>query len=127
MNEYAVYENGCLLRNSAKEINLSVMQNAVRGLIENVSLFFPKLEQMGIDAWANEEGKLNRMDPSALVYQDNELVEVLTGPLLFTRYDEEGRTLPIKNDDFFLIGEALSEQIVLVKEEKPMLVSVLQM
>ncbi|WP_276930750.1 DUF3846 domain-containing protein [Faecalibaculum rodentium] len=127
MNEYAVYENGCLVRNSATEITLSVMQGAVRGLIENVSMFFPKLEQMGIDAWANEEGKLNRMEPSALVYQGNELVEVLTGPVLFTRYDNKGRTLPIKNEDFFLIGEELSDQIVLVKDDRPMMVSVLKM
>jgi hypothetical protein len=107
-----------------EHFNLEVMQKAVGGLIERVYLS-QELEDMGIDAFVNEEGKLRDLMPSAVVYDksvgDSEegLLDVIAGPILFVGHDGEGGTIGLSETQKDWIVENLCEFCQAVNGEDP--------
>ena len=73
-----------------EEISLAFMQNTVKGFIEHVALPID-LEEQKIDLWVNEEGKLLRLNPNVVIAnKDNEVLDILVGPILVTSsYEDE--------------------------------------
>lgn len=90
----------------APEINefkpdLKSLQDQVGGYIEHF-IINNDLAKLGIDMWIDEEGKLkNDMHPTfALLNQKaDKIVDCIFGSCVFTRYDEEGNTLGLTEED----------------------------
>jgi hypothetical protein len=97
-----------------EHFDYKVMQKAVGGLIERVYLS-QELEDMNIDAYCNEEGKLHDLKPSAVVYDrdraytDEGLIDVIAGPILFVGHDGEGGTIGLSTEQSDWIAENLTE------------------
>ena len=68
-----------------KEIDnsLKALQNEVGGYIE-IPSFSRKLSENNIDMIINEEGKVNRLQPQLAIYQDNKIIDVICGNIIFT-------------------------------------------
>lgn len=79
-------------------ITLEQKQQIVQGRIELCTLI-PKLEQQNIDIWLNEEGKLNGLPPTILVFKSgtDEILELFYGNILFTSYDGKGNTIGLND------------------------------
>ena len=99
---------------------LRAVQEAVGGMIELLPfMYFPELEGAGIDCWINEEGKLLARDGDTIaptvVFRNADkpndirnLVDIIFGPVVFTRHDEDGGFASLEEGDEKLISEALS-------------------
>ena len=100
--------------------DLRAVQEAVGGLIELLPYwFFPELEKAGIDCWINEEGELLAREGDTIaptvVFRNADkpndirnLVDIVFGPVVFTRHDEDGGFASLKEGDEKLISEALN-------------------
>jgi hypothetical protein len=100
------------------------MQKAVGGLIERAYLS-QELEDMNIDAYVNEEGKLLDLQPSAVIYDksigDSEegLIDVIAGPILFVGHDGEGGTVGLTETQKEWIMNNLVEFVEAVNDSDP--------
>ena len=87
--------------------SLAFLQKEVGGLIERIP-YFDELEEMKIDAWINEEGKLKKLPPSMIVYQDEELIDVICGDIVFTKFTEDGETVGLDENDIDYIKKFIT-------------------
>ncbi|WP_304968186.1 DUF3846 domain-containing protein, partial [Ileibacterium valens] len=73
---------------------LKTMQKIVGGLVERI-YYLSDLEERNIDMWCNEEGKLIGMPGNYGVFdkRNGELIDLVVGPVCFTKTNEEGETL----------------------------------
>jgi len=101
-----------------------VMQEAVGGRIERVYLC-QELEDMDIDAYVNEEGKILDLRPSAVVYDrdkvytDGGLLDVIAGPILFVGHDGEGGTVGLNPEQSEWIANNLTEFCEFANKDNP--------
>lgn len=97
-----------------EHFDYKVMQEAVGGRIERVYLC-QELEDMNIDAYVNEEGKILDLKPSAVVYEKGKeytnegLVDVIAGTILFVGHDGEGGTIGLSDKQGEWIANNLTE------------------
>lgn len=95
-----------------------MLNNNVGGSIELVS-FIEKFYEKGIDLWINEEGKLNDLDISIVIRNDNEFVDVLCGNIVFARSNEEGETIPLNEEDIVFIKKELQKENKYISFKNP--------
>lgn len=92
--------------NGAKEMEventLEGLQQFVGGYIECINL----TEELVLVC--NEEGKINGMSISTIWLEDGEVVEMIAGPCLVCRSDEEGEFVSIMDSDINVIREKLT-------------------
>ena len=106
MKALVLEKNVFKIKEFEKENSLNFLQKEVNGNIERIS-FIKVLEEKGIDVWVNEEGKLLGLSPSITIYHQNELIDVLMGNVVFTRYNDEGETIGLTDDDISFIQALL--------------------
>lgn len=85
---------------------LKALQNQVGGSIEHFYIH-ESLTRRGIDMWIDDEGKLKNLKPSILLMHQGQKIDYISGPCVFTRYDEEGYTWGLTDDDVKVVREFL--------------------
>lgn len=83
------------------ENSLEAEQRFVGGYIEVISI------GNGIDLVCNEEGKINRLQPTVAWIEDGELVEIICGECFLCRHNDEGEFVSIKDEDIEYIQSKL--------------------
>lgn len=82
---------------------LGSMQRIVGGYIEPISI------NDHIDVVCNEEGKLLGLEPNAYLYTDEDgVLDILCGDILFVRYNEEGDYESLTYDDIATMKSMLN-------------------
>ena len=96
-----------------KEIDnsLKALQNEVGGYIE-IPSFSRKLSENNIDMIINEEGKVNRLQPQLAIYQDNKIVDVICGNIIFASANEDGETIGLTNEQIEILKEVLKYDVI---------------
>lgn len=96
-----------------KEINnnLKALQNEVGGYIE-IPNFSRKLSENNIDMIINEEGKINRLQPQLAIYQDNKIVDVICGNVIFASANEDGKTIGLTDEQIEVVKEVLKYDVI---------------
>lgn len=96
-----------------KEIdnNLKALQNEVGGYIE-IPCFSRKLSENNIDMIINEEGKVNRLQPQLAIYQDNKIVDVICGNIIFASSNEDGKTIGLTDEQIEVVKEVLKYDVI---------------
>ena len=46
----------------------------------------------------NEAGKVNRLQPQLAIYQDNKIVDVICGNIIFASANEDGKTIGLTDE-----------------------------
>lgn len=95
-----------------KTLNLEYLQSQVGGFIELVS-WFEDLNNLGIDMWINEEGKLIEDLKTTFIVVDNngEVVDAIFGDVVFTSTDMEGNTIGLNDIQIQKIKKILGQQV----------------
>ena len=96
-----------------KEIDnsLKALQNEVGGYIE-IPSFSRKLSENNIDMIINEEGKVNRLQPQLAIYQDNKIVDVICGNIIFASANEDGDTIGLTDEQIEVVKEVLKYDVI---------------
>lgn len=96
-----------------KEIDnsLKALQNEVGGYIE-IPSFSRKLSENNIDMIINEEGKVNRLQPQLAIYQDNKIVDVICGNIIFASANEDGETIGLTDEQIEVVKEVLKYDVI---------------
>ena len=96
-----------------KEIDnsLKALQNEVGGYIE-IPSFSRKLSENNIDMIINEEGKVNRLQPQLAIYQDNKIVDVICGNIIFASANEDGKTIGLTDEQIEIVKEVLKYDVI---------------
>lgn len=82
---------------------LKYLQTQVDGHIEHF-VIDDKLDELYIDMWINDEGKFREdFRPSFALVHDGKLYDVIVGPCLFTKYDDEGNTHGLTLDEMNIV------------------------
>lgn len=77
------------------------IRTEVDGWIEHINL--PVFDERHIDVWLNEEGKILGLEPTIALFNKKDLVDVVVGTIVFTRYNDDGETLPLSTEDIAYI------------------------
>lgn len=85
---------------------LKALQNQVGGTIEHFYLH-EYLTKRSIDMWIDDEGKLKNLKPSILLFHDGKMIDYISGNCVFTRFDDEGNTYGLTDDDMRDVREFL--------------------
>ena len=85
---------------------LSALQKQVGGTIEHFYID-EELTNNHIDMWIDDEGKLKNLKPTMLLYHDGRLVDYISGPCVFTRYDSDGITYGLRDEDMEKVRQFL--------------------
>ena len=96
-----------------KEIDnsLKALQNEVGGYIE-IPSFSRKLSENNIDMIINEEGKVNRLQPQLAIYQDNKIVDVICGNIIFASANEDDDTIGLTDEQIEVVKEVLKYDVI---------------
>lgn len=86
----------------------ALLRDNVEGSIEHIS-WIKAFDERGIDLWINDEGKLIDLDPTVALFDDGNIVEVLNGNIVFSRYDSDGKTLPLTDEDITFIKNYMNK------------------
>lgn len=87
---------------------LEDLQALVHGHIEHLT--FEGLIDHYIDCWINEEGKLIGMKPSLAYTHEGQVIDIVVGPLVFTRFDDTGETYGLTDLDFNTIAQWINDK-----------------
>ncbi len=88
---------------------LDMLHEEVGGYIERVP-YFIDLEEHMIDAWINEDGKQMGLPSTiAIKNEDDEIVDIVVGNIVFTKNDADGRTVGL-SDDIVLVKRFLMNE-----------------
>ena len=90
--------------------DIHALQNQVGGLFEHFILS-ENLNQYHIDSWINDEGKLDNLEPLAILcdVNDGSIIDYIAGPICFTKYDDDGTTYGLTKDDIKRIDKWLDK------------------
>ena len=85
------------------------LSKCVSGYIERIENAC--LEKRGIDAWCNEEGKFNsELEPTLGLSSNGSIYDVVVGNVVFTRFNDEGETISLTNDDIKYVKHLLNNE-----------------
>ena len=65
-----------------------------------------------IDMIINEEGKVNRLQPQLAIYQDNKIVDVICGNIIFASANEDGKTIGLTDEQIEVVKEVLKFDVI---------------
>ena len=96
-----------------KEIDNSLkeLQNEAGGYIE-IPCFPRKLSANNIDIIINEEGKKHRLQPPLAIYQDNKIVDVICGNIIFASANKDGETIGLTDEQIEVLKEVLKYDVI---------------
>lgn len=86
---------------------LSTFQGIVEGLID-APFLSEKLEKRAITIIINDEGKLNKLLPNILCYNNGELFDIVVGNICFVKCDDEGEFCSLTDDDVEFIKKTVT-------------------
>ena len=110
LNKAMVYGvDGALKVVSWTDDSYKFLKNSVGGYVERVPL--RDFEDVGIDVWCNEEGKLVGLKPSIALTYDGKIYDCLVGDVVFTRYTEDGDTISLTDDDIKFIKDKFDNAV----------------
>lgn len=98
------------------ENKLENLQEIVEGLIE--APYIPGLTEKGITTFVNEEGKILNLKPSIALTQNDEILDLIHGNVLFASVDEEGETIGLNEEQIEIITKHLNNSKKLVIMQK---------
>lgn len=100
---------------------LEYLQGLVGGYLEHYPIS-RQLEDLGIDMWIDEEGKLKRgLEPTwALCDPEGHLVDIIVGTCVFSKFNKEGETLGLDQDEVEFLDEWLRscKKVQLISEDR---------
>lgn len=100
---------------SDKTIGWKPISDLLNGaFIEHVN-YNRTLRENNIDIWVDDCGKLEGLEPSVILMEDGEILDVLAGNVVFTSFDDEGNTLPLSEEQIKIIKDVL--HLVLAKNQ----------
>lgn len=85
---------------------LGALQEQVGGTIEHF-IIDEKLNNRYIDMWIDDEGKLKNLMPTVLLMRNGEMLDYIAGPCVFTKYDDEGYTWGLHEEDMEAVRQFL--------------------
>lgn len=109
--KYLKFENGFTAVDPSGN-SLDLLQSLVGGYIERIPLF----DDLGIDVWCNDEGKLQNLPVTAFIRHGKEIVDAIAGPLAFSGFDDEGETHPLTDTQIDSLADRLAEKIFYIPE-----------
>ena len=68
-------------------------------------------DRVGSDMIINEEGKVNRLQPQLAIYQDNKIVDVICGNIIFASANEDGKTIGLTDEQIEIVKEVLKYDV----------------
>lgn len=101
---------------SVKEVenfDLDFMQNCVGGYIERILI--ASLEEKHIDVYCNEEGKFNNLPATLYLLADEKIYDVVVGDVLFCKFDDEGNSLGLDEEDIVYLKDLLGRHKIFAK------------
>lgn len=108
-----------ILENTTKELvskdieeGYKSLQREVDGLIE-CPVLSNKLYANGVDTYINEEGKLLPLEPSAVVFHEGEVIDVVAGNIVFVGYTDEGKTIGLTDEQETLVRDMFENPSIL--------------
>jgi len=104
-----------LLEYDQDQDTLPVLQKAVEGYIDHMS-WVPELNDRHIDMWINDEGKLENKSP-CLIYKNadtGEIIDIVVGNIVISRYNDQGETLSLTDDDVEYVFKWISRLEIVV-------------
>lgn len=100
MHTYLTYQPGAEApeTQSTDDITLELLQEGVGGLIEALDI---SRDENGrrITLWLNEEGKMIGLTPAIALTDDDRVLDVVMGPVVFTAVDSEGESVGLNEDE----------------------------
>lgn len=87
---------------------LAYLQNLVGGYLEHYTIS-KQLDDLHIDMWIDEEGKLkDGLKPTwALADLDGKLIDIILGNCVFSKYNDQGETLGLCESDLDIVRHFL--------------------
>lgn len=96
---------------------LEYLQQLVGGTIEHF-VIDEELDKKHIDMWINEEGKMLNLHPSIALEYDGQLVDIIVGDCVFTKYDNEGNTLGLTLEETNIVSNWIKRQPMAMLRDK---------
>lgn len=102
-----------------EKFGYQVIQEALGGDCTFEYAYFNKgVEDAGIDVCVDEEGKIKDLPPSAVIYDfENEIADVIAGPILFIGHDDEGASVGLSEEQLKYIQDNLCEFGIFTSQE----------
>ena len=89
---------------------LKYLQNLVDGYLEHY-VIDDDLDRIHIDMWINEEGKFREdFKPTIALTHEGKLYDVIMGPCVFSKYNDEGETLGLSLDEMNIVIDWINNQ-----------------
>ena len=96
---------------------LKYLQSLVGGLIEHY-IIDEELNDLHIDMWIDDEGKLKNLKPTIALMNDGQLVDVIFGNCVFSKYNDEGETLGLEEYEVGIVDRWIREQDIVGLKDK---------
>lgn len=113
MDKYLVLKaNGKFETKTCRNDSYHFLRNVVGGNLEHID-WIPQFGDKGIDIWINEEGKLIGLDPVIALKDTYNFVDVLNGDICFARFNSNGETLPLSDEDIIYIKEQFNQTVLM--------------
>ena len=97
-----------------EDVSLEYMQGVVKGHIE--LCYIKSLDEVGIDLFCNEEGKLINLEPSCYLVVNNdgedEIYDVLCGDLLFCSHTEDGDSIGLTYEQIKIVEGVINNHLL---------------
>lgn len=109
------------------KVDYKMLNEAIGGFIEHIT-YNIALEKCDIDVWIDEEGKLKGLEPTTIVVDrnNNEIVEVLAGPLVFTgKKNHDGESYGLTDGQITIIKQVFCGKALIKLNGIPFFVKVL--
>ena len=110
MGKYLVLQPGMTIKelNSEEyESTYELIRDNVDGFIECVPWVKPFADR-GIHLWINDESKLLDLALCLAIRNNGQIIEILSGNIVFARFNRQGETLPLEDEDIKFIKESLN-------------------
>ena len=89
---------------------LKYLQGLVDGHLEHY-VIDDNLDKLYIDMWINDEGKLrDDFKPTIALTHEGKLYDVIMGPCVFSKYNDDGETLGLSLDEMNIVIDWINKQ-----------------
>lgn len=103
----------------------SMLKENVGGTLEVIS-YIQCFQEKNIDLWIHDEGKLLDLLPTIALLDKEQIVDVISGKIVFAKANEEGETIPLDDSDIFFIKSVVLNSKGFVQYRNPYTGTVLQ-
>ena len=92
-----------------EKLELEDMQNLVGGFVECMRLDFGIPEHtLEADVWLNEEGKLHKLPPNVVLFNEGGIVDAIVGDIFIADSNDEGETIGLSDEQCDIIPQVMS-------------------